>query len=121
MAKPLRTAERLRMIDERLDRFEVKVDDRFAQVDKRFDEVDKRFDEVDKRFDDQRSHFDTLAEESREHFRNLYDRTTAQAEKTESRFKQFEGAIDNRLTDIQAALQALLAARSARRARKRVN
>lgn len=134
MAKPLRTAEHLRIIDERLDRIEVKVDERFAQVDQRFEQVDKRFeqvdqrfeqvdkrfDQVDKRFDDQRSHFDALAEEGREQFRNLYDLLATHVQNTDSRFKRFETEMRNSVTDIQAAIQTFVG-RAPRRRRKRVN
>lgn len=107
MAKPLRTAEHLKMIDERLGHFEAKVDERFEQV--------------DKRFADQRSHFDSLAEAARDQFRNLYDLMTAQAQKTDDRLNQIETEIRVGMRDMQAALHALVPGVAARRSRKRVS
>ena len=135
MAKPLRTAEHLKGIDERLDRFEARVDERFAHVDKRFeqldqrfdamdkrfDAMDKRFDAMDKQFDDQRSHFDTFPEASSDRFNNLYDLMTAQGEKTEERFNKLEAELRLGMTDVKAALQTLLAGQTVRRRQKRIS
>jgi hypothetical protein len=79
---------------------------RFVESDNRFAQVDKRLEQVDKRFDEQRSHFNALFETSRADFNNLYDFVKAQAERTDSRFDQFQTEVRTRFVDLQAVITA---------------
>ena len=107
MAKSMRTADHLKIIDGRLGRFEANVDERFMQVDKRFEE--------------QRSRFDALHEDARTRFNNLYDLMKTFAEKTDARFDRLESELRTGMADMNVAIQALATDRRERRGRTRIS
>ena len=93
MARPMSTAERLGLVENRL----VSVETRLGSVETRLESVETKVDrleaKMDSRFDDQSRRIDVLIESFHDDFRNLYDFVQAQAVRTDTQFAEVRAEI----------------------------